>query len=137
MSAFWKRAGAATLLPLAAVVVFASPAQAESITATCGLTHGPTGWKSCGKVVIHDSPGAETIEVRDLHQDGHSVVAWWHDDGTGDWGTVWNPNGAASVMTEWIDFREGSRISFRACAGEAGSRQILTDTCGSWAWITT
>ncbi|WP_132124517.1 hypothetical protein [Actinocrispum wychmicini] len=110
---------------------------ADPVTAYCGQTKNSSGQRhSCGRTEFNSGGAIESFRVRDDWADGHSTVAFWHNEYNGDFGTVWNTSGFGSYTTEYTDFPEGTRIAFKTCAGESGSGLILENTCGSWQWVT-
>ncbi|GAB3481044.1 hypothetical protein [Amycolatopsis cihanbeyliensis] len=111
-------AAMATALTVAA----APPAAADSSRCTSD--------SACAGKVTFQSYG-EVFKVYDQRGDGHSaVLLYWLPDGSGPH-HVWNHSGNGSVVTANLEFPEGDWVTYRACLGEFGQRQILESTCGS------
>lgn len=89
-----------------------------------------TSGSGCAGRVTFASYG-EVFKVYDQNADGHSAVAlYWLPDGSGPH-LVWNPNGNGTSVTANLEFAEGSWVTYRACLGEYGPREVLTSTCGA------
>ncbi|HEX2133809.1 MAG TPA: hypothetical protein VHH15_19870 [Actinophytocola sp.] len=88
-----------------------------------------TSGSGCAGRVTFQSYG-EVFRVYDQDPDGHSAVAlYWLPDGSGPH-LVWNSNGNGTSVTANLEFAEGSWVTYRACLGEYGPREILRNTCG-------
>lgn len=88
-----------------------------------------TSGSGCAGRVTFQSYG-EVFKVYDQLGDGHSAVAlYWLPDGSGPH-LLWNSGGNGTTVTANLEFAEGSWVTYRACLGEYGPRQVLTDTCG-------
>jgi hypothetical protein len=73
----------------------------------------------------------EVFTVYDQKADGHSaVVLYWLPAGVGPL-YVWNSGGNGTSAKGDLELPEGSWITYRVCLGEAGTKQILTATCGA------
>lgn len=108
----------------AAVLLFATTSIAAADSSRC------TTDASCAGRVTFASYG-EVFTVYDQVGDGHSAVAlYWLPDGSGPH-LIWNPNGNGTSVTANLEFPEGSWVTYRACLGEYGPRQVLTATCGA------
>lgn len=88
-----------------------------------------TSGSGCAGRVTFQSYG-EVFRVYDQVADGHSAVGlYWLPDGSGPH-LIWNSNGNGSSVTANLEFAEGSWVTYRACLGEYGPREILQNTCG-------
>ena len=89
-----------------------------------------TSGSGCAGRVTFQSYG-EVFRVYDQNADGHSAVAlYWLPDGSGPH-LVWNANGNGTNVSADLEFAEGSWVTYRACLGEYGPREILQNTCGA------
>jgi hypothetical protein len=89
-----------------------------------------TSGSGCAGRVTFASYG-EVFKVYDQAGDGHSAVAlYWLPDGSGPH-LVWNPNGNGTSVTANLEFAEGSWVTYRACLGEYGTKEVLQSTCGA------
>jgi hypothetical protein len=68
--------------------------------------------------------------IYDQVGDGHSaVLEYWLPDGTGPY-LVWNHDGNGTSVTATVDRPVDTWITYRACLGEYGDRDVLDETCG-------
>jgi hypothetical protein len=89
-----------------------------------------TAGSGCAGRVTFASYG-EVFKVHDQAGDGHSAVAlYWLPDGTGPH-LVWNPDGNGTTVTADLDLTDGGWVTYRACLGEFGPKEVLQDTCGA------
>ena len=89
-----------------------------------------TSGSGCAGRVTFTSLG-EIFTVYDQLGDGHSAVAlYWLPDGSGPH-LVWNSNGNGTSATANLEFPEGDWVTYRACLGEFGTKEVLQDTCGA------
>jgi len=89
-----------------------------------------TSGSGCAGRVTFTSYG-EVFKVYDQLGDGHSAVAlYWLPDGTGPH-LIWNSGGNGTSVTANLEFPEGDWVTYRACLGEFGTKEILQDTCGA------
>jgi hypothetical protein len=89
-----------------------------------------TSGSGCAGRVTFASYG-EVFKVYDQAGDGHSAVAlYWLPDGSGPH-LIWNPNGNGTSVTANLEFAEGSWVTYRACLGEHGTKEVLQSTCGA------
>ena len=89
-----------------------------------------TSGSGCAGRVTFQSYG-EVFKVYDQQGDGHSAVAlYWLPDGSGPH-LIWNSSGNGTSVTANLEFPEGSWVTYRACLGEYGPREVLTSTCGA------
>ena len=103
-------------------VTAATPALADSSRCTSD--------SACSGRITFQSYG-EVFKVYDQKADGHSaVLLYWLPDGSGPH-RVWNPNGNGSSVTANLEFPEGDWVTYRACLGEHGPKEILESTCGA------
>ena len=73
----------------------------------------------------------QLFTVYDQIGDGHSaVLEYWLPDATGPH-RVWNPNGNGTSVEETLSLPAGTWITYRACLGEYGDRDVLESTCGA------
>lgn len=69
--------------------------------------------------------------VYDQVGDGHStVLEYWLPDGTGPY-RAWNANGNGTNVEATVDRPVDTWITYRACLGEYGPRDVLDETCGA------
>ncbi|MGH3756524.1 hypothetical protein [Actinophytocola sp.] len=117
-----RRSVSVSLLVGALLLAGGATASADSERCTSG--------SGCAGRVTFASYG-EVFKVSDQAGDGHSAVAlYWLPDGTGPH-LVWNPNGNGTTVTANLEFAEGSWVTYRACLGEYGPREVLQNTCGA------
>jgi hypothetical protein len=89
-----------------------------------------TSDSACAGRVTFVSAG-QLFTVYDQVGDGHSaVLEYWLPDGTGPY-RVWNPNGNGTSVESAVDRPADTWITYRACLGEHGPRDILEETCGA------
>lgn len=89
-----------------------------------------TSGSGCAGRVTFASYG-EVFKVYDQLGDGHSAVAlYWLPDGSGPH-LIWNSGGNGTSVTANLEFAEGSWVTYRACLGEFGTKEILQSTCGA------
>lgn len=73
----------------------------------------------------------QLFTVYDEVGDGHSaVLEYWLPDGTGPY-RVWNYHGQGETVEETVDRPADTWVTYRACLGEYGDREILEATCGA------
>jgi hypothetical protein len=88
-----------------------------------------TSDSGCAGRVTFASYG-EVFKVHDQLGDGHSAVAlYWLPDGSGPH-LIWNSGGNGTTVTANLEFPEGDWVTYRACLGEFGTKEILQNTCG-------
>jgi hypothetical protein len=89
-----------------------------------------TSGSGCAGRVTFQSYG-EVFKVYDQLGDGHSAVAlYWLPDGSGPH-LIWASGGNGTSVTADLEFAEGSWVTYRACLGEYGTKEILQSTCGA------
>lgn len=117
-----RRSVSISLLVGALLLAGGATASADSERCTSG--------SGCAGRVTFASYG-EVFTVYDQDPDGHSAVAlYWLPDGSGPH-LVWNPNGNGTSVKANLEFAEGSWVTYRACLGEYGDREVLQSTCGA------
>jgi len=117
-----RRSVSISVLVGALLLAGAATASADSERCTSG--------SGCAGRVTFASYG-EVFKVYDQAGDGHSAVAlYWLPDGSGPH-LVWNPNGNGTSVTANLEFAEGSWVTYRACLGEYGTKEVLQSTCGA------
>lgn len=111
-----------TLLVGAIVVAGASGASADSERCT-------TDSSCAGRVTFVSAD--QLFTVYDQVGDGHSaVLEYWLPDGTGPY-RVWNHNGNGTGVEETVALPAETWVTYRACLGEYGDRDVLEETCGT------
>jgi hypothetical protein len=119
--AVFRRSALVALAVGALLLTGGATASADSERCTSG--------SGCAGRVTFQSYG-EVFKVYDQLGDGHSAVAlYWLPDGSGPH-LIWNSGGTGTTVTANLEFAEGSWVTYRACLGEYGPRQVLTATCG-------
>jgi hypothetical protein len=117
-----RRSVLVTLVAGALLLTGGATASADSERCTSG--------SGCAGRVTFQSYG-EVFKVYDQAGDGHSAVAlYWLPDGSGPH-LVWNSGGNGTTVTANLEFAEGSWVTYRACLGEFGAKEILQSTCGA------
>lgn len=102
---------------------------AGGATASADSERCTSGSGCAGRVAF--ASASDVFTVADQSGDGHSAVAlYWLPDGTGPH-LVWNPNGNGTTVTADLDLADGGWVTYRACLGEFGSKEILQSTCGA------
>jgi len=98
-------------------------------TASADSERCTTGSGCAGRVTFQSY--GEVFKVYDQLGDGHSAVAlYWLPDGSGPH-LVWNSGGNGTTATADLEFAEGSWVTYRACLGEYGTKEVLQSTCGA------
>ena len=114
----------ASVSVLVGALLLAGAASASADTERC------TSGSGCAGRVTFASYG-EVFKVYDQAGDGHSAVAlYWLPDGTGPH-LIWNHSGNGTTVTADLEFPEGNWVTYRACLGEYGDREVLQSTCGA------
>jgi hypothetical protein len=109
---------------VAGALLFAGGATASADSERCTAGSG-----CAGRVAF--ATATDVFTVADQNADGHSAVAlYWLPDGTGPH-TVWNSNGNGTTVTADLDLADGGWVTYRACLGEGGPKEVLQDTCGA------
>lgn len=115
------------ILAVSLLVLLIGAAGAD--TAAADSTRCTSGTGCAGKVTF--TSYGEVFKVYDQNADGHSAVAlYWLPDGSGPH-LIWNSGGNGTVVTANLEFAEGSWVTYRACLGEYGARDVLESTCGA------
>lgn len=109
---------------LVGALLLAGGATASADTERC------TSGSGCAGRVTFASLG-EVFTVYDQAGDGHSAVAlYWLPDGTGPH-LIWNHSGTGTSVPADLELAEGSWVTYRACLGEYGTKEITQSTCGA------
>jgi hypothetical protein len=115
------------LLPLALLVgvfTFGGASTAVADSERCTVDSACAGRVTFGSA-------EQLFTVYDQVGDGHSaVLQYWLPDGSGPY-LVWNPNGNGTNVTATVDRPADTWITYRACLGEYGPRDVLDETCGA------
>ena len=120
-----------TLLRRSALVALATGALllAGGATASADSERCTSGSGCAGRVTFQSY--GELFRIYDQSGDGHSaVLLYWLPDGSGPH-LVWNPNGNGTNVSADLEFAEGSWVTYRACLGEHGPKEVLQNTCGA------
>ena len=121
---------------LGAVLVAPTPAMAASnATAWCGVTNTTGGGsKVCGDAVFiaEVGDGSELLSLMDDNADGYSAVVENYRWDLANVGPYYGyaSDGSGDTHSWSLHIPEGKQISFRVCAGHAGSTTLVH--CGAW-----
>jgi hypothetical protein len=114
--------------------VVAAVVGATVVVAPMASASGGVGDPIGGSSVGFDSYG-EILSVYDTAADGHSAVGdieRWDGQNWQFWDRVWNSNGNSNTpVTANYSFPEGQKVRYRACLGEASTRNVFR--CSQWA----
>ncbi|WP_077796181.1 hypothetical protein [Streptomyces sp. JHA26] len=77
----------------------------------------------------------EKVNIIDEEADGHSAVAIFDvNTGTPKTYTLWNSKGKSTNTLYDFELPEGTPVVIQACVGEYGSKTVIWDSCGPWAF---